>query len=62
MTATVREFCRINGIDENKDDIVELIYSALTGGDDYRAINGHCSKGQKIKAPISDGNTRTADS
>lgn len=61
MTATVREFCRINGIDENANDIVELIYSALTGGDNDRAINGHCPQGQEIKAPISDGGARTAD-
>lgn len=33
MTATVKDFCRINGISENSDNLVDIIYNALIGGD-----------------------------
>lgn len=38
MTATVKEFCRINGIDEKSENLTELLYSALTGGDTDRRV------------------------
>lgn len=33
MTATIKEFCRINGIDEASADLADIIYNALIGGD-----------------------------
>lgn len=31
MTATIKEFCRINGIDEASADLADIIYNALKG-------------------------------
>lgn len=28
MTATVKDFCRINGISENSDNLVDIIYNS----------------------------------
>lgn len=48
MTATVKEFCRINGINEKSADIADLIYAALTGGDYDGNINGDSHAGEKV--------------
>lgn len=55
MTATVREFCRAYGIDENAENIAELIYSALIGGENG-SIREVIREKQKIQTPIPDGN------
>lgn len=55
MTATVKEFCRINGIDEKSENLTELLYSALTGGGtDRRVIRSDDSR-QEIETAISNG-------
>ena len=55
MTATVIEFCRINGIDEKSENLTELLYSALTGGDtDRRVIRSDDSR-KESETAISDG-------
>lgn len=56
MTATVREFCRVYGINENAENIAELIYSALVDGDEYRSIREVIRKEPEIKTPIPDRN------
>lgn len=56
MTATVREFCRAYGINENAENIAELIYSALVDGDEYRSIREVIRKEPEIKTPIPDRN------
>lgn len=43
MTATIKEFCRINGIDETSADLADIIYEALIGGDNEIADRQHCS-------------------
>ena len=55
MTATVREFCRINGLNEKSENLVELIFEALTGGDDNKRSGRDTDAGEKVKAPVSDG-------
>jgi len=55
VTATVREFCRINGLDEKSENLVELIFEALTGGDDDKRSGRDTDAGEKVKAPVSDG-------
>lgn len=55
MTATIREFCRAYGIDENAENIAELIYSALIGGENG-SIREVIGKEPEIKTPIPDGN------
>lgn len=61
MTATIKEFCRINGIDENSADLADIIFEALTGGD-YGSTDRHSAARKKVKAAISNGSARTADS
>ncbi len=61
MTATIKEFCRINGINEASADLADIIYEALIGGD-YGSTDRHCAAGQEVKAAIPDGIARTADS
>lgn len=61
MTATIKEFCRINGIDENSADLADIIFEALTGGD-YGSTDRHSAAGQEVKTAIPDGSARTADS
>lgn len=56
MTATVREFCRAYGIDENTENIAELIYSALVGGDVNRKSDRISNKREKIEVAIPDRN------
>lgn len=55
MTATVREFCRINGIDEKTTDLAEIIYSALVGGDKDRIIRKNIGERAEVETPIPDG-------
>lgn len=55
MTATVKEFCRMNGLDENAADLVEKIFEALTGGDADKHTGRDADAGEKVKAPISHG-------
>ena len=60
MTATIKEFCRINGIDETLADLADIIYEALTGG-----VNGtdeHSAAAQDKQAAIPNGIARKADS
>lgn len=54
MTATVKEFCRINGLDEKSENLVELIYEALTGGDADRITERADDTGEKSEAAIPD--------
>lgn len=61
MTATIKEFCRINGIDESSADLADIIYDALTGGENGH-ISGHSTASAKIETAISDGTARAADS
>lgn len=61
MTATIKEFCRINGIDEASADLADIIYKALTGGDNGSLERNSAAK-TKMQAAISDGIARTADS
>lgn len=62
MTATVKDFCRINGISENSDNLVDIIYNALIGGECDGGLDENCGKAQKGKAPIPDSNAGKADS
>lgn len=62
MTATVKDFCRINGIAENSDNLVDIIYNALIGGDYDGGFDEDCGKAQKGKAPIPDSNAGKTDS
>lgn len=39
MTATVKEFCRVNGLDECAENLVDKIFAALCGGDGDRYDN-----------------------
>lgn len=62
MTATIKEFCRINGIDEASADLADIIYNALIGGDADGHLEGHCAGGEEVQTSIPDGIARTADS
>lgn len=62
MTATIKEFCRINGIDEASADLADLIYNALIGGDADGHLEGHCAGGEEVQASIPDCAAGTADS
>lgn len=55
MTATVKEFCRINGIDEKSENLTELLFSALTGGDTDRCVIRSDETRQESETAISDG-------
>lgn len=60
-SATVKAFCRMNGIDEASADLADIIYNALVG--DYcGSIDGYCAPGEKIETAIPHGAARTADS
>lgn len=60
MTATIKEFCRINGIDEASPFLADLIFEALIGGEN--ASSGkHSAAREKGQTPISDGAARKAD-
>lgn len=61
MTATIRKFCCINGIDINSEDLPEIIFSALTG--DLNGRTGHDrDEAEEIEASISNGVARTTNS
>lgn len=62
MTATIKEFCRINGIDEASADLADIIYNALIGGDADGHLEGHCAGGEEVQAAISDGAAGKVDS
>lgn len=62
MTATIKKFCRLNGIDEASADLADMIYNALTGGDADGHLEGHCAGGEEVQASIPDGAAGTADS
>lgn len=61
MTATIRDFCRINGIDEASADLADIIYNALIGGDADGHLEGHCAGGEEVQASIPDGAARKAN-
>lgn len=61
MTATIKEFCRINGIDETSADLADIIYKALIGGDNG-SLERNSAAETEMQAAISDGSARTADS
>lgn len=45
MTATIKEFCRINGIDEASPFLADLIFEALIGGENLaRLSTASCRK------------------
>lgn len=62
MTATVKEFCRINGIAENSDNLVDIIYNALIGGDCDGGLDEDCGQGTEKQAPIPDSYAGKTDS
>ena len=61
MTATIKEFCRINGIDEASANLADIIYEALIGGDNG-SLKRNSAAETEMQAAISDGSARTADS
>lgn len=61
MTATIKEFCRINGIDKTSADLADIIYKALIGGDNG-SLERNSAAETEMQAAISDGIARTADS
>ncbi len=61
MTATIKEFCRINGIDEASADLADIIYKALIGGDNG-SLERNSAAETEMQAAISDGSARTTDS
>lgn len=61
MTATIKEFCRINGIDEASANLADIIYEALIGGDNG-SLERNSAAETKMQAAISNSIARTADS
>ncbi len=61
MTATIKEFCRINGIDEASANLADIIYEALIGGDNG-SLERNSAAETEMQTAISDGSARTADS
>lgn len=62
MSATVvKDFCRAYGIDEKNENLVEEIYSALTGGREHRKSYRVKPERSKKQASISDGGAGTPD-
>lgn len=61
MTATIKEFCRINGIDEASANLADIIYEALIGGDNG-GLERNSAAEAKMQVAISNGIARTADS
>lgn len=62
MSATaLKEFCREYGIDEKNENLVEEIFSALTGGRKYRKSYRVKPEREKKQASISNGGARTPD-
>ena len=58
MTATIKEFCRINGIDEASANLADIIYEALIGGDNG-GLERNSAAEAKMQAAISNGIART---
>ena len=54
MTATIKEFCRINGIDETSADLADIIYEALIGGDNG-SLERNSAAEAKMQVAISNG-------
>lgn len=53
MTATVKEFCRVYGIDEKSEKLVDKIYNAIIGGEEYRKPVRFSDKGEKKQTTVS---------
>lgn len=54
MTATVKEFCRINGLDEKSENLVDLIYEVLAGGATDRITEPADDTQEKSEVAVSD--------
>ena len=61
MTATIKEFCRINGINEASAGLADIIYEALIGGGNG-SLEEHSAATQDKQTAIPYGIARTADS
>lgn len=57
MTATVKEFCRMNGLNENSENLIETIYEALTGGAADRITERVHDTGAQSKTAIPNRST-----
>lgn len=62
MTATVKDFCRINGISENSDNLVDIIYNALIGGECDGGLDEDCGQRTEKQAPIPNSYSGRTDS
>lgn len=60
MTATVKEICRINKIDESTEGLADMIFESLIGGDDGK-FNEHCSAGKEKQTAIPYSSPAAAD-
>lgn len=58
MTATIKEFCRINGIDEKSAELADIIFEALTGGDNG-SFDEHSAAAPDKQIAIPYGTART---
>lgn len=56
MTATVDKFCQLNGIDKNREDLPEVLYQALIGGEENKLTYGPENSGEEIEIAISNRN------
>lgn len=54
MTATVKEFCRVYGIDEKSEKLVDKIYEAIIGGDNNREPIRYSSEREEKQTTVSD--------
>lgn len=54
MTATVKEFCRVYGIDEKSEKLVDKIYEAIIGGDNNREPIRYSGKREEKQTTVSD--------
>ena len=61
MTATIKEFCRINGINEASAGLADIIYEALIGGGNG-SLEEHSAAAQDKQTAIPNGIARKADS
>lgn len=62
MTATVKDFCQINDIAENSDNLVDIIYNALTGGDCDGRFDEDCGERPQNKTSVSNCHAGKTDS
>ena len=51
MTATIKEFCRINGIDEASANLADIIYEALIGGDNGGLERNSAAEAKMLQFP-----------